>query len=180
MLTVGTVAFFVLTLSNLFAPVQQLSQLFNLVQSAGAGLQKLYELLDTDVDVDERPGAVDLPDAGDITVGGVGCSTPGSPVPSRRDPADPLGRRLALVGPTGAGKSTLAKLIARLARPRRVPCAARASMCAMPPCGRCASEVVVVPQRGFLFNGAMLDNDAPGPRRRDRPGVLAARQAPSG
>ncbi len=45
--TVGTVAFFVLTLSNLFEPVQQLSQLFNTVQSAGAGLHKLFELLDT-------------------------------------------------------------------------------------------------------------------------------------
>ncbi|HEX6570059.1 MAG TPA: ABC transporter ATP-binding protein, partial [Acidimicrobiales bacterium] len=57
-LTIGTVAFFVLALSNLFEPVQQLSQLFNMVQSAGAGLHKLYELLDTRVDVAERPGAV--------------------------------------------------------------------------------------------------------------------------
>ena len=49
--TVGTVAFFVLSLSNLFEPVQQLSQLFNQVQSAGAALNKLFELLDTPVDV---------------------------------------------------------------------------------------------------------------------------------
>src|SRR5690606_4063031 len=56
--TTGTVAFFVLTLSNLFEPVQQLSQLFNQLQSAGAALQKIFVLLDTDVDVAERPGAV--------------------------------------------------------------------------------------------------------------------------
>ena len=49
--TIGTIAFFVLTLGNLFDPVQQLSQLFNTVQSAGAGLKKLFELLDTSVDV---------------------------------------------------------------------------------------------------------------------------------
>jgi hypothetical protein len=47
--TIGTIAFFVLTLGNLFDPVQQLSQLFNTVQSAGAGLKKLFELLDTSV-----------------------------------------------------------------------------------------------------------------------------------
>src|SRR5205823_2018847 len=44
--SLGTVAFFVLTLNNLFDPVQQLSQLFNTVQSAGAGLHKVFELLD--------------------------------------------------------------------------------------------------------------------------------------
>jgi ABC-type multidrug transport system fused ATPase/permease subunit len=62
MVTLGTVTFFVLTLSNLFEPVQQLSQLFNVLQSAGAALNKLFELLDTRVDVAERPGAIDLPE----------------------------------------------------------------------------------------------------------------------
>ncbi len=52
--TVGTVAFFVLTLNQLFEPIQQLSQLFNVVQSAGAALHKLYELLDTAPEVAER------------------------------------------------------------------------------------------------------------------------------
>ena len=56
-----------LTLSNLFEPIQQLSQLFNKVQSAGAGLHKLFELLDTPVDVPERPTAPStLPDRGEI------------------------------------------------------------------------------------------------------------------
>jgi ATP-binding cassette subfamily B protein len=49
--TVGTIAAFILLLSNLFEPIQQLSQLLNLVQSAGAALNKLYGLLDTKVDV---------------------------------------------------------------------------------------------------------------------------------
>ena len=71
-LTIGTVTFFILTLSNLFEPIQQLSQLFNIVQSAGASLSKLFGLLDTPVDIPERPGAVDLPERGDIEVEGVG------------------------------------------------------------------------------------------------------------
>jgi ATP-binding cassette subfamily B protein len=158
-LTVGTITFFVLTLSNLFEPVQQLSQLFNTVQAAGASLNKLFGLLDTEVDVAERPGAVDLPPRGDLTVEGLGFAyVPGAPVLSDVDLQIPSGARLALVGPTGAGKSTLAKLIARLYD-------------ATEGSGRYAGidlrdatlrslrqRVVVVPQEGFLFNGTILEN----------------------
>ena len=62
--TVGTLAAFVLYLQNLFEPIQQMSQLFNTIQAAGASLQKLYGLLDEPVRVDEKPGAVDLPQQG--------------------------------------------------------------------------------------------------------------------
>src|SRR5688572_2218423 len=61
LVTVGTVFAFVLYLNNLFEPVQQLSQLYNVLQSAGAALHKLFELLDTRPSIQERPGAVDLP-----------------------------------------------------------------------------------------------------------------------
>src|SRR5690606_37185476 len=99
-LTVGTVAFFVLTLSNLFEPEQQLSQLFNMVQAAGAGLHKLYELLDERIDVPERPGSVDLPPAGDIEVDRVSFAYGGGPpVLSDVSLTVPAGTRLALVVP---------------------------------------------------------------------------------
>src|SRR5207253_693936 len=79
---------------------------------------KLFELLDTEIDVPERVGAVDLPRRGDIEVAGVGFAyVGGAPVLSDVDLHIPVGARLALVGPTGAGKSTLAKLIARLYDP---------------------------------------------------------------
>jgi len=158
-LTVGTVTFFVLTLSNLFEPVQQLSQLFNIVQSAGASLNKLFGLLDTPVDVPERPGAVDLPERGEITVEQVDFAyANGAPVLHDVSLAIPVGARIALVGPTGAGKSTLAKLIARLYDPTAgavryagidLRDATRRSL---------RQRVVVVPQEGFLFNGTILDN----------------------
>ncbi len=54
--TVGTVAAFVLYLNNLFEPIQQLSQLYNTLQQAGAALQKLFELLDERPSIDEQPG----------------------------------------------------------------------------------------------------------------------------
>ena len=64
--TLGTVTFFVLTLSNLFEPLNQLSQLFNIVQSAGAGLKKLFDLLDTEPAVDEPADPVALPADGAV------------------------------------------------------------------------------------------------------------------
>lgn len=158
-LTIGTVTFFVLTLSNLFEPIQQLSQLFNIVQSAGASLNKLFGLLDTPVDVPERAGAVDLPERGEIEVDSVSFAyAEGEPVLTAVDLRIPIASRIALVGPTGAGKSTLAKLIARLYDPTSgavryagidLRDATQRSL---------RQRVVVVPQEGFLFNGTILEN----------------------
>lgn len=157
--TIGTVTFFVLTLSNLFEPVQQLSQLFNTVQSAGAGLQKVFQVLDEPVEVAERPGAVDLPARGELVVERVSFSYgDGPPVLRSVDLHIPVGERLAFVGPTGAGKSTLAKLCARLYDPveGRVTFGGidlrDATARSLRAC------IVVVPQEGFLFAGTIRDN----------------------
>jgi ATP-binding cassette, subfamily B, bacterial len=160
MLTIGAVAFFVLTLSNLFEPIQQLSQLFNQLQSSGAALQKLFELLDTEAEIDERPGAIDLPKHGEIVVDNVSFrySADGELVLDDVELTIAPGERLALVGPTGAGKSTLAKLIARLYDPvggsiRLGDVDLRdATLTSL------RREIVVVPQEGFLFHGSILDN----------------------
>ncbi|HXH58227.1 ABC transporter ATP-binding protein [Iamia sp.] len=159
-LTVGTVALFVLSLSNLFDPVQQLSQLFNQVQSAGAGLKKLFEVLDTEVDVPEAADAVDLPAAGTIAVAGLRFAyRPDlAPVLSGVDLEIAPGERIALVGPTGAGKSTLAKMIARFYDPTAGSVSfggvdlRRATLASL------RDRVAVVPQEGFLFNGTIRDN----------------------
>lgn len=160
MVSVGTVAFFVLALANLFEPVQQLSQLFNMVQSAGAGLHKLFELLDTPVDVPERQAAVDLPANGDIEVDGVSFAYSGPADPVLQDVSlrIPAGTRLALVGPTGAGKSTLAKLIARLYDPTEGRVRFGGVDLRDATLGSLRQRVVVIPQEGFLFNGSIRDN----------------------
>jgi ATP-binding cassette subfamily B protein len=158
-LEIGTVAFFVLTLSNLFEPIQQLSQLFNIVQSAAAAIDKLFALLDTPIDVPERPGAVDLPERGDIEVAGVGFAyVGGEPVLADVDLHIPSGARIALVGPTGAGKSTLAKLIARLYDPTDGHVTFGGVDLRDATARSLRQRVVVVPQEGFLFNGTILDN----------------------
>ncbi len=158
-LSIGTVTFFVLTLSNLFEPIQQLSQLFNTVQSAGAGLKKLYELLDTDVDVPERAGAVDLPTGGAIVVSGLGFSYgDGTKVLSGVDLTIAPAERIALVGPTGAGKSTLAKLIARFYDPTEGSVTIGGVDLRDATLASLRRHLAVVPQEGFLFNGTLVDN----------------------
>ncbi|MFP4512398.1 MAG: ABC transporter ATP-binding protein [Acidimicrobiales bacterium] len=158
--TIGVVAFFVLTLSNLFEPIQQLSQLFNQLQSSGAALQKLFELLDTEVDIEERPGAIDLPASGDIEVDGVSFrySPDGEEVLADVNLTISAGERLALVGPTGAGKSTLAKLIARMYDPVGGSIRMGGVDLRDATLRSLREQIVVVPQEGFLFHGTVLDN----------------------
>lgn len=158
--SVGTVALFVLSLSNLFDPVQQLSQLFNQVQSGGAGLKKLYEVLDTEVDVPEAPGAVDLPAAGSVAVAGLGFAYRPDLPPVLRDVDLEVasGERLALVGPTGAGKSTLAKLMARFYDPTEGAVTYGGVDLRDATLRSLRDLIAVVPQEGFLFNGTIRDN----------------------
>ena len=157
--TLGTIAFFVLTLGNLFEPIQQLSQLFNIVQSAGAGLKKLFDLLDTAVDVPERKGAIDLSSVGAINVEGVTFAyASGPPVLHDVSLVIEPGERLALVGPTGAGKSTLAKLIARLYDPTEGRVLFDGVDLRDATLKSLRDRIVVVPQEGFLFNGTIRDN----------------------
>ena len=147
--TLGTVAAFVLILQSLFGPVQQLSQLFNLVQSANAALAKVYGLMDEPIEVSEAPGAVELTGSGRIEIDGVGFRYgDGPPVLSGIDLAIADGERLALVGPTGAGKSTLAKLVARFYDPTEGVVRIAGTDIRRVTLTSLRRQVVVVPQEG--------------------------------
>jgi len=158
--SLGTVVAFILLLSSLFDPVQQLSQLYNGVQSAAAALHKLFAILDATPDVDEAPDATALPKRGDLAVNRVTFTYASGSSPALED-VDLVvrdGERIALVGPTGAGKSTLAKLMARLYDPSH----GSVTYCGMDLRGATHASlrerVVVMPQEGFLFNGTIRDN----------------------
>lgn len=158
-LTLGTLVAFILLLSSLFEPVQQLSQLFNMVQSAAASLHKLYGLMDGEVEIDDRPGAVDLDGVGPITVESTSFSyAGGEPVLRDVDLVIAAGERVAFVGPTGAGKSTLAKLIARFYDPTDGTIRVGDVDLRDVRLRSLRDEVVVVPQEGYLFTGTIADN----------------------
>jgi ATP-binding cassette subfamily B protein len=170
-ITVGTVLAFVLYLNSLFEPIQQLSQLYNTVQSAGAALNKVFGLLDTDGTVMEKPGAVDLPDRGEIEVVNASFAYGGGPPDTDgvQHPVGPLvlrdvsltvhpGERVALVGPTGAGKSTLAKLMVRFYDPREGTVSFGGVDLREATFASLRERIVVVPQEGFLFAGTVRDN----------------------
>jgi len=159
-LQVGVVAAFALYLTSLFEPISQLSQLFNVLQSAGAGLSKLYGLLDTPSPVVERPGAADLPPSGRVELRGVGFryGTDGPRVLGAVDLVVPDGQRLALVGPTGAGKSTMAKLVARFYDPTEGSVSVGGMDLRDAALESIPRHIVVVPQEGHLFGGTIADN----------------------
>ena len=158
-LSLGTVVAFLLLLSTVFEPVQQLSQLFNMVQSATASLHKLYGLIDEEIDINEHPGSVDLPSGEAITIEDLGFSySGGEPVLSGVELMIAPGERIAFVGPTGAGKSTLAKLIARFYDPTQGTVRVGGTDLRDATIRSLRDEIVVVPQEGYLFSGTIADN----------------------
>jgi len=158
--SVGTVVAFVLLLANLFDPVQQLSQLYNTMQSAGAALKKLYGIMDAVLEVDESISAVDLPEHGDLVVSGATFTYAAGVQYALHNVSIsvPNGKRLALVGPTGAGKSTLAKLMARLYDPNEGFISYGGVNLCDATMQSLRERIVVVPQEGFLFNGTIREN----------------------
>jgi ATP-binding cassette, subfamily B, multidrug efflux pump len=118
-LTIGTVVAFLSYVARFFQPVQELSQLYATLQAAMAGGERVLELLDTEPAVQDAPGAPELPPVrGAIELRGVEFSyTPGLPVLRGVDLSIEPGQVVALVGKTGAGKTTIAGLVARFYDP---------------------------------------------------------------
>ena len=158
--SLGTVVAFVLLLANLFDPVQQLSQLYNTLQSAAAALHKLFGILDATPDVDEVAAPTELPATGDVVVNNITFSYAAGSRPALENVNLTLtaGTRLALVGPTGAGKSTLAKLMARLYDPQSGSVSFGGVDLRQASMEDLRRRIVVIPQEGFLFDGSVRDN----------------------
>lgn len=158
--SVGVVTAFVLYLNNLYEPIQQLTQVFNTFQQSAAALHKLYGLLDTPTDLVPPAVPAALPPAGDLAVERVTFRYAPHLPPVLRDVSITLarGKRLVLVGPTGAGKSTLAKLMARFYDPTEGHVdfgGVDLRTVGEPELRR---RVVVIPQEGFLFTGTIREN----------------------
>ncbi|WP_243058089.1 ABC transporter ATP-binding protein [Nocardioides sp. SR21] len=157
-MTVGTLSAFLLYLQLTFEPIQSLSFLFNQVQSAGAALRKIFGLLDTPSDLPS--GTATLPAGGDVELRGVSFryDREAPYVLSGVDLVIPRGEHLALVGATGAGKSTLAKLVARFYDPAAGRILLGGTDLRDADLAGLRRRIAMITQDGYLFDGSVRDN----------------------
>ncbi|HEX8741673.1 MAG TPA: ABC transporter ATP-binding protein, partial [Thermoleophilaceae bacterium] len=159
--TIGVLASFVFYLQSFFDPIQQLSQLYTTYQAGMAALDKVFELLDEEPDLADAPGARELPPArGEIRFEDVSFAYSPESEPALRDVdlTVPPGQTIALVGATGAGKSTLAKLVARFHDPTSGRVLVDGHDLREVTERSLRSQLGIVPQEGFLFSGTIADN----------------------
>ena len=159
--TVGVLVAFVAALANFFDPIQQLSQLYTTYQAGMAALDKIFELLDEEPDLRDRPGAAELPRLrGEIEFDDVSFSygAGGGDALCRVSLHVPPGQTVALVGATGAGKSTLAKLVARFYDPSSGRVLVDGHDLRDVTARSLREQMGIVPQEAFLFSGSIRDN----------------------
>jgi ABC-type multidrug transport system fused ATPase/permease subunit len=161
-ITIGVLVAFLAALNNFFDPIQQLSQLYTTYQSGMAALDKIFELLDEEPDLVDAPDAVELPRLrGEIVLDGVTFAY-GDGAPALDDVTlrVPPGQTVALVGTTGAGKSTLAKLVARFYDPTAGSVLVDGHDLRSVTAHSLRSQMGIVPQEAFLFSGTIGENIA--------------------
>jgi ATP-binding cassette, subfamily B, bacterial len=191
---IGVIVAFVGYLATFFDPIQQLSQLYTTYQQGMAALDKIFDLLDTEPDMIDAPGAIDPGTLrGEIHMEGVWFSyavegddkaertreqareisgdderelagaehpPPGSWALRDVDLHVPPGQTLALVGATGAGKSTFAKLVARFYDPQKGMVSIDGQDLRGVRQRALRRQLGIVPQEGFLFSGSVRENIA--------------------
>jgi ATP-binding cassette subfamily B protein len=158
--TIGVLASFVFYLQSFFDPIQSLSQLYTTYQAGMAALDKIFELLDEEPDIADDDEAIELPRVrGEIRFENVTFSYGGeAPALDDVDLVVPPGQTLALVGATGAGKSTLAKLVARFYDPDEGRVLIDGHDLRGVTERSLRSQLGIVPQESFLFSGTIRDN----------------------
>ncbi len=201
---VGVLATFLLYLQRFFDPLQDLSQFYNTFQSAGAALEKLSGVLDEPPAVPEPASPASLPARrGSATPHSADPATPGSVSPGPATPSKgrevalrsvrfayreavvlpgldlviPAGQTVALVGETGAGKTTVARLVARFYDPGQGSVLLDGTDLRDLPDAVLRSEVVLVTQENFLFTGSVADNIELGRPGASRTEIEAAAKA---
>jgi ATP-binding cassette subfamily B protein len=158
-LTIGVLVAFLGYVVIFFDPIQALSQLYGTFQSAMAALEKILGVLETEPSMVDRPGAVDLPPIrGEIELRGVTFAYIDEPVIHDVDLTVGAGETIALVGPTGAGKSTLAKLIARFYDPDEGAVLIDGHDLRDVTQESLRAQLGIVPQEGYLFSGTVAEN----------------------
>lgn len=178
-LSVGELVAFFLYLNRFFAPIQLLTQQYSILQQGQAALVKLRELLAQQPSVREAPDSATLPPiTGELIVDDVTFGyDPDRPVLHEIDIRIEPGQLVAFVGPTGAGKSTIAKLVTRFYDPTAGRILIDGFDIRQVSLHSLRHQVGVVPQEPFLFSGTVRENLAFGrPQATDEELMDAARR----
>jgi ABC-type multidrug transport system fused ATPase/permease subunit len=164
-LAIGVLAAFLLYVRRMYDPLDELAMFYNAYQGAIAALEKISGLLEETPGVPDpaEPRPLPSPTAGEIRFAGVEFAyTPPVPVLAPLDLVIPAGQTVAVVGATGAGKSTLAKLLARFYDPTAGSVTLDGVDVASLSTADLRRGVVMVTQESFLFAGSVADNIALG------------------
>jgi ATP-binding cassette subfamily B protein len=170
---IGVLVGFIAALNGFFDPINQLSQVYTTYQSGMAALDKIFELLDEGAELTDRPDAIELERLrGEIRFDDVSFAyrTDDGTKLALADVSltVPPGQTVALVGATGAGKSTFAKLVARFYDPTDGRVLVDGHDLRDVTARSLRSQMGIVPQEAFLFSGTVADNIGFG-----RPGAVA-------
>jgi ABC-type multidrug transport system fused ATPase/permease subunit len=192
-LTVGTLVAFAFLVAIFLEPVAEFTEILDMTQQAVAGWKKVLDVLDTPLEVedprpgralprrgpgDRRGGAPDNRGALDIELDRVSFAYHGGPpVLTEISTAIPAGTRVAVVGATGSGKTTLAKLLIRLADPTSGAIRVAGIDLRQVSLASLRSSLVMVPQDGFLFDTSVAGNVRMGRPEADDRQVRAAFEA---
>lgn len=168
-LTAGQLVAFLFLVQLFTGPVQQATEILNELQNAVAGWRRVLAVLETPLDVAEADDAVPSPRGpAAVTLRGVRFAYPGGPeVLHGVDLELPARRKVAVVGRTGSGKTTVAKLVTRLMDPTGGQVLLDGTDLRRLTLGSLRERVVLVPQEGFLFDGTVAQNVAYGLRDDD-------------
>ncbi|HEV2592342.1 MAG TPA: ABC transporter ATP-binding protein [Gaiellaceae bacterium] len=157
-LTVGAIVSAVFMLNLIFQPLQELSDLYGQVQSAGAAMEKITGILDTETDIANAPDAQELRVEGHLRFDRVTFSYGREPVLHAIEIDVPAGNCLALVGESGGGKSTTAKLVGRFYDPDEGAVLIDGRDLRTLDLRAYRRQLGVVLQDPFLFSGTIADN----------------------
>jgi putative ABC transport system ATP-binding protein len=159
-MTAGTLLAFLFLVNLLVQPIQTLVETLNHAQSAGAGVRRIFNVLDTPIEIDEPTDPVSLPDGPlDIEFSGVAFHyKEDAPLFEDLNLHIAPGTRVAVVGETGSGKSTFSKLLTRIHDPIAGEVRVGGVSVAAAATNDLRRRVAYVPQEGFLFDTTVADN----------------------
>jgi ATP-binding cassette subfamily B protein/subfamily B ATP-binding cassette protein MsbA len=159
-LSIFTLLTFVLYIDQFFFPIRMLAQRYNIFQSVMAAGDKIFTLLDTPIEIQDKEGAKDLPQIkGDVTFHNVDFTYDGKDFVLKNVDVDiPAGHTVALVGHTGAGKSTLVKMVKRFYDASAGNVIIDGHDVSEVTQSSLRSQLGVVLQEPYLFSGTVMDN----------------------